>query len=152
MKIQGKEKFAKQLAALPQAMKAEIRKAIITSAEEMVDVAKRFVPVKSGALRRSIGFNVGAAGAATTAGNARAAKGDEGLAATVYAGDDRAYYAHMIEFGTAPHTNKGRFAGSQHPGTSAQPFFFPAYRFTRKRAKARLARAVNKGAKKAFGK
>lgn len=140
MKIKGKDAFAKQLAALPAAMKDEIRKAIVTSAEDTVDVAKRFAPVATGALRNSIGWTGGAVprGAISTGSNARAAKSDEGLAATVYAGDGVAFYARFQEFGT-----------TEMP---AQPFFYPAYRLTKKRAKARIQRAVTKGAKKAFGK
>ncbi|MBU4529177.1 MAG: hypothetical protein KUA43_18040 [Hoeflea sp.] len=34
---------------------------------------------------------------------------------------------HLLEFGTEPHVNAGRFAGTQHPGTTAQPFLTPAY-------------------------
>lgn len=34
---------------------------------------------------------------------------------------------HLLEFGTEPHVNAGQFAGTQHPGTTAQPFLTPAY-------------------------
>ncbi|MBU4543337.1 MAG: hypothetical protein KKG74_05455 [Alphaproteobacteria bacterium] len=34
---------------------------------------------------------------------------------------------HLLEFGTDPHVNAGRFAGTQHPGTDPQPFLTPAY-------------------------
>lgn len=39
----------------------------------------------------------------------------------------KAPYAHLVEFGTAPHINGGRFAGSRHPGTAPQPFARPAW-------------------------
>ncbi len=46
----------------------------------------------------------------------------------MYAGpSERAFYAHLVEFGTAPHVNGGMFAGSQHPGTSPRPFVRPAW-------------------------
>jgi hypothetical protein len=70
------------------------------------------------------------------------------LIITIYAGSDEAFHARWVEFGTAPHLNGGRFAGSSHPGTAAQPFFYPSYRATRKRAKGRVTRAVNKAAKR----
>ncbi|WPY93160.1 HK97-gp10 family putative phage morphogenesis protein [Limimaricola variabilis] len=35
--------------------------------------------------------------------------------------------AVYAEFGTAPHINKGRYAGTQHPGTAPQPFVRPAW-------------------------
>lgn len=145
MKIVGKEKFDKQLAALPALMKAEIRKALEVSAEEATDLMRRFVPVKSGALRASICHSLeGGAPKGTTLktgstmDNARAAKREAGLSVTMFAGGGAAYYAGFQEFGTV-----------KQP---AQPFFFPGYRLARKRAKARLARAVTNGAKKAFGK
>lgn len=75
-------------------------------------------------------------------------RGAGNLQITVFAGGGDAYYARMIEFGTAPHLNGGRFAGSKHPGTAAQPFFFPAFRANRRRAKSRVSRAINKAAKK----
>ncbi|XQZ45688.1 HK97 gp10 family phage protein [Paracoccus yeei] len=40
---------------------------------------------------------------------------------------ERAFHAHLVEFGTAPHKNAGLFAGSQHPGTAPQPFARPAW-------------------------
>lgn len=38
-------------------------------------------------------------------------------------------YAHLIEFGTAPHYQPGR--GVTHPGTKPMPFLTPAYFATR---------------------
>ena len=35
--------------------------------------------------------------------------------------------SHIIEFGTAPRLNSGKFKGTQHPGTSPQPFMRPAW-------------------------
>lgn len=145
MKIVGKEKFDKQLAALPGLMREEIRRALEVSAEEATDLMRRFVPVDSGALRASIGHSMegGAPQGATlktgsTLDNARAAKREAGLSVTMFAGNRTAYYAGMVEFGTVK--------------TPAQGFFFPGYRLARKRAKGRLARAVRNGAKKAFAK
>jgi HK97 gp10 family phage protein len=34
---------------------------------------------------------------------------------------------HLLEFGTDPHPNEGQFPGTQHPGTSPQPFLTPAF-------------------------
>jgi HK97 gp10 family phage protein len=147
MKIQGKEKFLKQLRALPDAMRAEIRKAIEDSAEEMAETAYSFAPKLTGKLAFSIDWNLGAApgGTLSTGGRAgkaaaaaREARSEEGLLASVYAGGGGAYYARFLEFGTVK--------------MSAQPFFFPAYRFSKGRAKSRMQRAIRSGAKKAFAK
>lgn len=138
MKIQGREKFDRQLAALPGAMKAEIRKALEVSAAETVDLMRRFAPVKSGRLRASINFTFGEAPKGALASGARSAKADAELSVTMFAGGGETFYARFQEFGT-----------TEMP---ANPFFFPAYRLGRKRAKARIARSARAGAKKAFGK
>lgn len=138
MKVNGREKFDRQLAALPAAMKAEIRKALETSASETVDLMRRFAPVETGKLRASIDFTFGEAPKGALASDARAAKAESGLAVTMFAGGKQAFYARFQEFGT---TNM-----------AANPFFFPAYRLGRKRAKSRLSRSIRNGAKKAFAK
>lgn len=140
MQIKGKDKFLAQIAALPQAMRDEITKALTASAEETTDLMKRFAPKQSGRLAASIGYGYGEApkGSLTTAGNARSAKAETGLSVTMFAGGGEAFYARFQEFGT---TNM-----------SANPFFFPGFRFGKKRAKARLGRAIRNGAKKAFNK
>lgn len=172
MQIKGKDKFLKQIDALPRALKDEIRNALKMSGEEMVDLAKRFAPVKSGALRNSISYtfgrprpeNANVRGVSSAGENARDAKGETGLLVTVHAGDARAWYASLVEFGTAPHEIKPKRPGGllnvqgrlvekvDHPGASANPYFFPAYRLSRGRAKARLSRSIRNGAKKAFNK
>ncbi len=147
MKIVGREKFDRQIAALPREIREAVRKALEVSATETVDVMRRFAPVDTGRLKASIDFTFGAAPSRSissapkqtgAAAAARAAKGDAGLAVTMYAGGTEAYYAGFQEFGTGE--------------APAQPFFFPGYRLGRKRAKARLARAIGAGARKAFRK
>ena len=155
MKIKGKDEFLLQLALLPQAIRDEVRKALTISARETVDLMERFAPddpsTSSGDLRSSIGYKFGSDAEESTksnAANARLAKLNTGMAVTMYAGDQytmvrgkngKLYQnARLQEFGTAD--------------MPANPFFFPGYRFGKKRALPRLQRAINKGAKKAFGK
>ena len=66
----------------------------------------------------------------------------------ISAGNTFVRYAHLVEFGTAPHAQGGKFAGTMHPGTPAKPFFYPMYRLGKKRAKSRITRGVNRAAKK----
>lgn len=165
MKIAGKQKFLGQIAALPRAMKDEIRKALDVSADETTDLMKRFVPVRSGALKASIGFTFGeyTPDNANVRGVQATGSGASELTVTMYAGDAKAWYASLVEFGTKAHIilpkqadGKLRLLGGRfveeadHPGGTAQPYFFPAFRLGKKRAKSRLARAVRNGAKKAF--
>lgn len=160
MKIKGKDAFLAQIASLPQAIRDEVRKALEVSAKETTDLQRRFAPVDTGTLRASIGYTFGAApdgvtlstAIGTGAGDvARAAKIESGLAVTLFAGGPSTTkdlrggdsgmeydYAFAQEFGTRKR--------------KAQPFFFPGYRFGRKRAKARMRRAIRAGARKALGK
>jgi hypothetical protein len=89
--------------------------------------------------------------------------GDPDLSVTIHAGDARAWYARLVEFGTRGHVIKAKekrlsdgsqFYGTEvrHPGTGSQPFFFPAYRLTKKRMRSRLQRATNSAAKKVAAK
>ncbi|WP_165815996.1 HK97-gp10 family putative phage morphogenesis protein [Kumtagia ephedrae] len=138
MKIAGKQKFLAQIDALPQALRTEIRKALEQSAEETTDLMRRFAPVESGALRASIGYSFGEAPKGALSSAARTVKAEAGLAVTLFAGGGKAFYARFQEFGTQE--------------MSANPYFFPAYRLARKRVRARMARAMRNGAKKALGK
>lgn len=148
MAVQGLDRLGKKLKRLPELARQEIAKAMEQSAAEVVALMKSLVAVDSGELRDSIGWTWGdrpkysqAIGAVKSAGS--------GMVITIYAGNTRVRYAHLVEFGASPHINGGKFAGSQHPGAPAQPFFYPAWRATRKRAKGRVTRAINKSAKRA---
>lgn len=123
-KIVGLDKLRRKLAALPQAEKNRIREAIAKSAREIADLAESLVPQDSGLLAGSIGWTWGDAPKGSMA-LATARSGD--IVATVYAGDSDAFYSRFVEFGT--------------PTVRAQPYFFPAYRALRKRAKSRIKRA-----------
>lgn len=165
MKVKGKEKFLRQIEALPNAMKDEIRKALDVSADETTDLMKRFVPVRSGALRNSISYTFGEykPDNAKLRGLQSSGKRATELTVTMHAGDAKAWYAGLVEFGTRAHIILPKQEGGSlhlldgrvvekvdHPGATRQSFFFPAYRLGKKRAKSRLARAVRNGAKKAF--
>ena len=131
VKVMNVAQLNRKLAALPQVAKDEIRKAIAQSAREIADLAENLVPRDSGLLAGSIGWTWGKAPRGSMA-LAQARSGD--LTATVYAGDDEAFYARWVEFGTR--------------AMSAQPFFFVAYRALRKRTKSRVRSATTRAAKK----
>lgn len=81
------------------------------------------------------------------------------------AGSKKAFYAQMVEFGTAPgrrgfragasptdvkqHKDKGRIIRRTHPGSRPQPFFWPVYRLMRKNIGNRLSRAMTKAIRNA---
>ena len=70
----------------------------------------------------------------------------------VTAGNSKVRYPHLVEYGTRPHVNAGMFPGTEHPGTQAQPYFWPSFRLLRKRFRGRMTRAMNKAIKKVAGK
>ena len=163
MKILGKEKLNKKLAAIPKVARAMMRKALETSAAEIADTARSLAPFQSGDLRNSIGYTFGEYKAenANVRGVASRVGGDPDLSVTIHAGDAKAWYAALVEFGTGPHnvakgggtvtgrlaTAAGLRAAVRHPGAAAQPFFFPAWRLGKKRATRRISTAINKAAK-----
>jgi HK97 gp10 family phage protein len=156
MKIQNLDRLKKKLAELPKVARQEMRKALDQSAAEIVDLQRRFAPVQSGDLRDSIDYTFGAFEAENS--NVRGVSGggggvgDPDLTVTIHAGDAKAYYAAFVEFGTAPHVSGGKFAGSENPGTTAQPFFYPGFRLGKKKTKSRIARAATKAARRVAGK
>lgn len=163
MKIERKQKLLAKMRALPGAVRQEMKKALRVGAEEMSDTAQAFAPIgETGALRASIGYTFGeykSDNANVRGVGAGGGVGDPDLSVAIHAGDARAWYARLVEFGTRAHSIKAeekrlsdgsQFYGTEvrHPGTAGQPFFYPAYRLTKKRMRSRLQRATTSAAKK----
>lgn len=122
--VSGLSELDKLLKELPAKVERNIlRGAMRAGAKVFADRAKELVPVKSGQLRDSIKVST------------RSRRGR--VSATVRAGGNKVFYAHMVEFGTARHFIKPRkrkslfFAGLarevvDHPGASPKPFMRPA--------------------------
>ncbi len=129
MTVQGLDRLNRKLKRLPRKAREEIGKALRDSGAEMVSLARNLAPAEDGTLRDSIHstfyedslkVTIEAGGAATTK--------------PVRDGADAEYdYAMGQEFGTR--------------NMPANPFFFPAYRAIRKKAKSRLSRAITKAAR-----
>lgn len=122
-----------------------VRAAMAREMEGLVATMKRYVPDGVGTGDRDLGESIrwkfgDADGAASTSGRSNA------TSAVALAGDRNNPEARWVEFGTAPHVNAGQFAGTLHPGTAPQPFFFPAYRARKKGIK----RAINKAIRDAI--
>lgn len=154
MKITAKVTGLKELeAALLQIDKAATRKALARRAlqkagQPVADEMSSLAPRDQGVLAGSIAVSTkikGEAGKAAYASTMRATAGNKAMAVKsmrdarraakgsmppvmMFVGPTtRAYHAHLVEFGTAPHINGGRFAGTKHPGTAPQPFARPAW-------------------------
>lgn len=138
----NKEKVLRRFRKLPELVKAEVKASFAKSAQDVVDMQKRLAPVDSGALRDSITWNWGAHGKVKYSQGGGPVGGL--LTITISAGNAKVRYAHLAEFGVAPHIVGGRFKGAQHPGFGSRPFFYPAYRAKKRAVKARTRRAFKK--------
>lgn len=149
MTWRNKDRLFAKLRRLAPAMDGELAIAGQRSADEMASLARSFAPVRTEKLRDSI--------VVTPPGGTPPAHA-QGIPATVpagaymvTAGDTKARYAHLVEFGTPAHIQGGIFGGSTHPGTVRHPFFFPAYRLVQRTHKGRASRAINKAVKQVTG-
>lgn len=133
-KIKNRARLIAKLKSLPIAIRAEIRKPMENGANELVQAQRAAAPVRTGALRDSINWVYGDAPKGTIS-SGRQTDGTpiNDLKITVFAGNEKAYYARWIEFGTAT--------------TPAQPYFYPIYRFMRKRIAAGIKRSAIKAIK-----
>ena len=136
IKIEGLADLNKLLKELPSKIERNImRGALREGSKEFLERAKEEVPVKSGRLRKSLRIST------------RFKKGE--VTATMTAGNGQAFYAHMIEFGTASfYTGSGKSVGAPYeikpngkalkvgnyyfgsitqPGVKPQPFMRPAF-------------------------
>lgn len=134
-------KLAKRLAAIPAEIVAQVRPALVQAADDLADLARALVPEDEGDLKASIAVTPpGAMTPAYAEGGGRRVAAENQALVTV--GNPQTRHGHLVEFGTDPHLNGGEFAGTQHPGTEAQPFLLPAARLTEDRNKRRIGRAV----------
>ncbi|MGO1079959.1 HK97-gp10 family putative phage morphogenesis protein [Inquilinus sp. CA228] len=156
-KIQNLDRLKRRMKRLRDGPKQAMSGAIQENAEELSGAVRRVTPKgATGELARSVGWSWGnppqyhrVAVMGSNRNEAAGILGAEKLAATVHVGNDKAWYARLVEFGTRPHANKGLFEGTMHPGTSPNPFFFPTYRLFKKRMLARFGRAMRKSIKTA---
>jgi len=122
-------RLQKRLDAIPAAIKKAVEPALRQSGEELVASMRNLAPVDTGDLRDSIKY--------TMPGNSTppySQPGGSTVAAEnqvlVTAGNTDVRYPHLVEYGTAD--------------TSAQPFFWPAFRLKRKKLANRIKRRIGK--------
>lgn len=135
-------------------LKPEIRKEIETAqernAKDMARLAQQWAPESRGGgdLKRSIRAEL-----------AESLRDRMQTVWRVVAGDEKAFYARFVEFGTAAGRRGERVARSgggtrqvqrTHPGTPAQPYFYVAYRALRKRMARRYREGFRKAKKRAL--
>lgn len=117
----SRERTLAILAAVPKAIRKDVRKVIEQKAAEIVAEQKSQVPVRTGGLKKSIRYEMGdvslssSANLSGTSGTRTKGSryngsaggkiaGDADLTATIIAGDREHWYARFVEFGTAAHS------------------------------------------------
>jgi len=127
-------RLSKRLNAIPKAVRQAVQPSLIQSGEELAQRMRHLAPEDTGALKDSI--EVTPPGQSTPAysqpGGSTVAHDNQVL---VTAGNSDVRYPHLVEYGTAD--------------APAQPFFWPAFRLTKKRIANRVKRAVRKAVKEA---
>lgn len=167
-KFEGRESLLRKLKAMPQAVRDPIRQALDQGSDEILKMQRRLVKMVSGDLHDSLQKTWGGGRVRYSQQWGRQEDaGDPDLTVRLSAGNSKVRYAHLVEFGTAPHStvkgaSKYRKKGMvhaatsdpkrQHPGSKPQPFFFPPYRARRRRVRSRVARATSRSVRAMVGK
>lgn len=119
----------RRLKNLPKAVVAAATPALREAAEEIAADMRRKAPEKTGALKKSIAVTGPGEMTPDHSQPGGSAKVPEDTVA-ITAGNDEVRYAHLVEYGT--------------DAAKAQPFFWPACRTGKKRAKAKIGKAIRK--------
>ena len=137
MRDGGLKSFQRRLQQLPKEVSSAMKPALEGAGDMVADAQRALAPVDTGDLEQSI--HVTSPGEQTPAysqpGGSQIAKENEVI---VTVGDSDVRFAHLLEYGTR--------------NSPAQPFFWPGYRLTRKRAAAKIKRAMAKAIKENWGK
>jgi HK97 gp10 family phage protein len=130
------DRLRRRLEAIPEAVKEAVRPALTKSAEELVERMKALAPEDTGALKESIHVTLPSETTPpySQPGGSRIAAENEAL---VTVGNSEVRYPHLVEYGTA--------------AAPAQPFFWPAYRLSKKRIQNRIKRAIGKAVRENWG-
>lgn len=133
---EGLASFQRRMKAIPQAVREGVKPSLIAAAEIVADAMRALAPVDEGDLRGSIAVTGPLENTPPYSQPGGAAMVSENAAA-VTVGNSNVRYPHLQEYGT------------KH--AAAQPFFWPGFRLTRKKAMIRiktgLSRAIRKTGK-----
>lgn len=129
------DKLRRRMEAIPKAVREVVRPALVTSGNELVGRMRALAPEDTGALKESIAATPpgGSTPPYSQPGGSRVAGETEVL---VTAGNTDVRYPHLVEHGTA--------------NAPAQPFFWPAFRLSRKRITGRIKRSVAKAVREGW--
>lgn len=143
--VSRSRQLTEKLRKLREATQAPVRDALAAAGGEIVSMAKRLAPDGPGTgeydLKSTIRWYFGGElGGATNTTTGRSGS----TSVRVVAGDSKNPEATWMEFGTSPHINAGEYAGTVNPGVTPRPYFFPAYRANKAKARRMLNAAIRK--------
>lgn len=120
-----------------------LRSAMRKGASVVNKASKATAPVRTGSLKRSLGVKVKAYPSGVIIGVVEPRKGNPKKPpkrGTNVKNIDPRFYAHLVEFGTKPHSvQKGASVrkkigtGKMHPGARPKPFLFPGFNQNKER-------------------
>lgn len=135
----GLRRFQARMRAIPKAVREAVQPALVKSADETADLMRRMAEGSrdTGALIESITVTgpVQTTPPYSQPGGSYTVRENE---AVITAGNSEVRYPHLVEHGTTK--------------AEAQPFFWPGFRLGRKRAAARIKRAMSKAIRDNWGK
>lgn len=129
------ERLQRRMNAIPQAVRDAVTPALIKSGDELVSRMQALAPVDTGALRDSITATPpgGTTPPYSQPGGSTVAGPNQVL---VTAGNRDVRYAHLVEYGTSH--------------SKAEPFFWPAYRLSKKRITNRIKRSIGRAVREGW--
>lgn len=154
VEVKGLKEIEDALKALPEAASKRLSRAALRQASKpMAEKAKTLAPVKTGKLRDSIKIGAKVNGRQMKIYRRLSERhGVELFIGPSYLKSDMGRHGHLVEFGTKPRINGGKFKGTKHPGTRPQPFMRPAFdaeaQPTVERLKPLLWKNIQRAAKK----
>lgn len=143
--LQGWDRIKRRLERIPKAVREATQPAVTAAAQDVAKVMKVLAASSkdTGELIDSIEVTSGGQKTPPHSQPGGATVVPEN-AAMITAGNSKVRYAHLVEFGTRAHIAGGQFEGAEIPAIPAQPFFFPGYRMSRKKAAQKIKRAMSR--------
>jgi len=130
----GLVSFQRRMAAIPRAVRAAVKPALIQGGTEIAKTMEALAPTDKGALKGSIDVT-GPGGTTPPYSQPGGSKVVPENAAAITVGNTDVRYPHLQEYGTTR--------------SAAQPFFWPGFRLARKKATARIKRVIGKAIREA---
>lgn len=148
----GLSSFQKRMRAIPQAARNAVQPALVKSAEEIAAIQRSLAPDDPATAAPDLKSSIAVTGPGQMTPPYSQPGGSMVVpenAAVITVGNTDVRYAHLVEFGTRARMTKSKEQSGHHPGTAAQPFFWPGFRMGRKRALNRIKRAIGKAIREA---